>query len=201
MTRLQKDDNRKRCLNDPKYIDRYNELSKDEGGPLAGQNIKWHPRLIKGRRLDPTKFEFSYATLPSKPHSQLDRHIVQVFTQQEHDAGITKDKPTLLEYVPVNMHEIYFRGEDMDAAYVRAGVDENGTPAVHYQMKAAIANKYADWSERWIGSESAIIVDGYVKSVPFFMSRISGGRGQITGLTAKEASDLAEVLKRRATNR
>ena len=123
--------------------------------------------------------------------TELNEHIVQVFTQAEHDAGVTKEKPTLLEYVPVNMHEIYFCGEDMDAAYVRAGVDENGSPACLYRMKAAIADKYADWSEKYIGVESAIILDGYVRSAPFFMSRISGGVGQRclpsyrTGLTGR----------------
>lgn len=81
-----------------------------------------------------------------------------------------------------------------------AGVtrDENGRPAVSFDLNAAGAQKFGTLTEENIGKLLAIVLDGKVMSAPSINSRITD-RGQITGggsgFAPEEARDLVLVLK------
>ena len=81
-----------------------------------------------------------------------------------------------------------------------AGVsrDENGRPAVSFNLNASGAQKFGRLTEENIGRLLAIVLDGQVESAPRLNSRITDN-GIITGggagFAPEEARDLALVLK------
>jgi preprotein translocase subunit SecD len=87
-------------------------------------------------------------------------------------------------------------GRDLKNAGVTR--DENGRPAVSFDLNAAGAEKFGRLTEANIGKLLAIVLDRQVMSAPVLQSRITD-RGQITGggagFAAEEARDLVLVLK------
>jgi preprotein translocase subunit SecD len=87
-------------------------------------------------------------------------------------------------------------GRDLKNAGVTR--DENGRPAVSFDLNAAGAEKFGRLTEANIGKLLAIVLDGQVMSAPSINSRITD-RGQITGggagFAQDEARDLVLVLK------
>jgi preprotein translocase subunit SecD len=87
-------------------------------------------------------------------------------------------------------------GRDLKTAGVSR--DENGRPAVSFNLNAAGAQKFGILTEQNIGKGLAIILDGAVISAPNIHSRITD-QGQITGggagFTNEEAQELVLVLK------
>jgi preprotein translocase subunit SecD len=87
-------------------------------------------------------------------------------------------------------------GRDLKNADVRR--DENGRPAVHFDLNAEGGQKFGRVTEQNIGRLLAIILDGRIVSAPTIQSRIADS-GQITGgangFLPKEADDLALVLR------
>jgi len=87
-------------------------------------------------------------------------------------------------------------GRDLKTAGVSR--DENGRPAVSFDLNAAGAEKFGRLTEENIHKLLAIVLDGQVVSAPSINSRISD-RGQITGggagFSQDEAHDLVLVLK------
>lgn len=87
-------------------------------------------------------------------------------------------------------------GRDLKTASVSR--DQNGRPAVSFNLNAAGAQKFGTLTEQNIGKPLAIILDGAVMSAPRINSRISD-QGQITGggagFSNEEAQELVLVLK------
>jgi preprotein translocase subunit SecD len=87
-------------------------------------------------------------------------------------------------------------GRDLKTAGVTR--DENGRPAVSFDLTAAGAEKFGKLTEENIHKLLAIVLDGKVMSAPSINSRITD-RGQITGggagFAPEEAKDLVLVLK------
>ena len=82
-----------------------------------------------------------------------------------------------------------------DLRNARTSMDDVGLPAVSFSLNSQGASKFGKVTGENIGRQLAIILDGYVQSAPSIKSRITS-EGQITGsFTAKEASDLALVLR------
>jgi preprotein translocase subunit SecD len=87
-------------------------------------------------------------------------------------------------------------GRDLKTAGVTR--DENGRPAVSFDLNAAGAEKFGRLTEQNINKSLAIVLDGQVMSAPTINSRITD-RGQITGgglgFAPEEAQDLVLVLR------
>ena len=113
-------------------------------------------------------------------------------SQNAHPQG---GKATDPRFVPINMHEVYFTGDDLDAKGLVETQGEMGEPAIGYEIKATRATEYADQSEKYIGKAHAIMLNGFVRIDPVFNDRIPG-RGQISGgFSSKEVGELILVLK------
>ena len=79
----------------------------------------------------------------------------------------------------------------------RADISPQGSShMVNMRMNTDGANSWAEITRRNIGKAVAIVLDDQVYSFPNVQNEINGGSSQITGnFTAREASDLANVLK------
>jgi preprotein translocase subunit SecD len=84
-------------------------------------------------------------------------------------------------------------GQDLRVA--RPGLDENNLPAVHFELKAAGAQKFGKLSGENLGRYLAIILDNKVVSAPKLEGRITD-QGRISGgFTAESANDLSLTLR------
>ncbi len=193
---LKAGDNRKEFLEDFGTIRRFNE--DPQQGPMQFGNLAWFPRLIKPRPEDPKLWDASYTNIPL-----LSPATVKVYGDAEWSNGMVPEsmqklpanQQYLVELVALNMHERHFSGEDLDPAGVQATTSQDGGLAVAYSIVGALTGDYADWSEKWIGKCSAIVLNGVVKSAPRFESKIPG-RGQIHGdFTKAEVEELVKVLR------
>jgi SecD/SecF fusion protein len=214
---LDKDNGANRGLlhRSPEHIHRFNFPATDEGPKVKAENLRWLPKKVKRNYRDPKLWEApdsrhggtnvvaafrdeDYAKPPDDRRAQLLEELKKdkPGIPAERLAKIADELTFLVELVPINWAESHFTGNDMDAAGVRATIDqESGLPAVAYVMNTENAQRYADWSEKFKGKQSAIILNGVVHSAPVFQSRIYGS-GIIRGsFTQQEASDLAKVLK------
>ena len=189
-------ENKADVLEDATAIRRYNQ--DQVAGPIGFPNLAWFPRQIKPMADEPTRWDRSYSEIPL-----LAPATVKGFTDAEYNGGIVPEavqkgpaeQRFLLEFVAVNMHERHFTGEDLDPAGVQPSTGPDGGMAVSYSIVGALQGDYADWSEKWIGKCSAILLNGYVKSAPRFESKIPG-RGQIHGdFTRAEVEELVKVLR------
>lgn len=90
-----------------------------------------------------------------------------------------------------------FTGADLDVSKIYAAVDPNnpGNWAIHFAFAGDAGTRFATWSGQHVNEYFAIVVDGTVMSVPYIMTAITGGEGEITGqFTEAEAKSLAAVL-------
>jgi preprotein translocase subunit SecD len=87
-------------------------------------------------------------------------------------------------------------GRDLKGAYPSR--DENGRPAVSFNLTADGSQKFGRLTEENIGKRLAIVLDGRVQSAPVINSRITdsgiitGGAG---GFQQQEANDLSLILR------
>jgi preprotein translocase subunit SecD len=89
--------------------------------------------------------------------------------------------------------EAVVTGRDLKNA--RAGVDENNSPAVHFTLTPAGAEKFKRETGKNVGRKLAIILDGTVSSAPVIRNQI-GAEGQISGaFSAQQVDELAKVLR------
>lgn len=73
--------------------------------------------------------------------------------------------------------------------------DNLGRPIISIEMNTDGAAKWSVLTENYIGHAIAIVIDGVVYSAPNVLSKIDGGKSQISGnFTHKEVKDLANVL-------
>ncbi|MCR9247615.1 MAG: protein translocase subunit SecD [bacterium] len=183
-----------------KNIRRFNEAGPAVG-PEAFPNLAWYPRVITASSKNPDAWDRAYSDIPG-----LSGSVVKVYDDAEWNNGIIPEaartkaaengsEPFLVELIAINMHEENFSGDDLDPTGVGPTTDESGGMAVAYQLYGDKSGQYADWSERYIGKSSAIILNGLVKSAPEFITRIPG-RGRITGsFTRLEVEELVKVLR------
>lgn len=84
-------------------------------------------------------------------------------------------------------------GQDLRVA--KPGLDENNSPAVHFELKSAGAAKFGKLSGENIGRYLAIVLDNKVVSAPKLEGRITD-QGRISGgFTAESANDLSLTLR------
>jgi SecD/SecF fusion protein len=189
-------ENKALVTEDPRNVRRFNEDSQN--GPLQFGNIAWYPHLIRPRFEDATRWDTPYSVIPS-----LQEATVKAYDDAQFNNGLVPDAvqklPTkdqfLVEFVALNMKERHFSGEDLDPAGVGAGPSQSGGLGVNYAIVPALQGDYADWSQKYIGKSSAIVLNGVVKSAPVFRSKIPG-RGIIEGdFTRDEVEELVKVLR------
>lgn len=74
--------------------------------------------------------------------------------------------------------------------------DQNGSPVVSFALNAIGAKRFCDVTSENIDKPFAIVLDNEVISAPRILSRICGGRGQISGgFSVEEANNLAILLR------
>ncbi|RMF96038.1 MAG: protein translocase subunit SecD [Candidatus Schekmanbacteria bacterium] len=77
----------------------------------------------------------------------------------------------------------------------RVGQDQYGLPSVNFEFNSEGAEIFGNVTEKNIGKQLAIILDGKVQSSPVIRSRITD-RGEITGnFSYEEAQDLVVILR------
>ena len=176
-------ENRAMLAEDPSKITQFNTT-------LGNDNLKWYPQVIKPSVDNPAVWSNAAG------RAQTDAAVVAAFEAETFNGGrVREGLESLIAYFPINMKERHFTGEDLNAAGVRATVDEAGRPALGYVIKNDRRTDYADWSEEHVDERSAIILNGQVYSAPVFQGRIPGN-GIIQGdFTQREVSGLIKVLK------
>jgi len=85
-----------------------------------------------------------------------------------------------------------FTGADLKDAY--ATTDQTGQWVVAFELNSDAAGDFYDYTSTHIGKQIAFVLDGVVISAPVLQNAISS-QGQIDGMTAQEAQDLALQLK------
>jgi preprotein translocase subunit SecD len=89
--------------------------------------------------------------------------------------------------------EALITGRDLKSA--RVGVDESNRPQINFALNATATDKFASATQRNIGRQLAIVLDGTVYSAPTIQSKL-GSDNRITGrFTTQEADELAKILK------
>jgi hypothetical protein len=203
---------------DWRAIDQFN--ADLEHGPIAkmpradgkgtANALRWAPHLVWSRADNPTLWDHPYA-LDDIGHEGVQPLGPATFAVFERKAdwnqglvpgamvaaaGRTPEqRPFLLEFVAINLAEIGFTGAQLDPTKVVVSKDETGAPAVRYQLRPEFCALYGDWSAKYLRRHTAILVDGVVRSAPYFAGRIPG-HGQISGgFTASEAETLAACLR------
>lgn len=188
-------------LENYKNIDRFNESPNT--GPVAFGKIKWYPHLVEPQLDNKKLWSLPMSMGQSAEGVQpLSASVVPVFDNAaDFNGGLVpeskakQERPFLLEYVAINVLERHFRGEDLDPSGVSPGVSQDGRLAVHYKVRDELSGKYGDWSGQYKKKHSAIILNGVVRSAPYFVDRIPGN-GQISGaFTNTEVEDLVKVLR------
>lgn len=200
-TWLNTNDHRNTLRANPLAISAYHALDKDQGGRLS-KHLQWFPHKVEVDPTDGTRYEtpYSQSALPRFDRSRLHEAVVPLFTLAELGKGPTTMKGPLVEYVPVNMHERGFTLVDLDLTECWASVDRDGRPVFHYRFKPASDRAFANFSQEYIGFESALIIDGYLISAPWFRTRITG-RGVIAMRTEGDTHALVEGIRARLPGR
>jgi preprotein translocase subunit SecD len=85
-------------------------------------------------------------------------------------------------------------GEDF--ANVQVHFDQNGKPAVQFELSLPAARYFGDYTTENIGNPIAIVLNGEVISAPTIQTPIYGGTGVITGnFTMDEVTSLVKTLQ------
>jgi preprotein translocase subunit SecD len=90
---------------------------------------------------------------------------------------------------------VLFRGEDLDAGQVSAGLDQNAQqPVVNFAFKDGAKDHFAAYTAQNMGKYLTITLDGKVIESALIQSRITGP-GEISGnMTKAQATALAAQL-------
>ena len=201
---LKNPENRQLIKDDYRNIRRFNEDPTQ--GPLAVNNLSWYPHLLRPVT-PPDGGEQKRWDLPFLYYQSKELTAASVKFWEDNDPewnnGVVPEavlqKPVkdqfLIEFVALNMHERFFSGEDLDPAGVSGGPAPEGGLGVNYALVGALQGDYQNWSEKYIGKCSAIVLNGVIKSAPAFRNKIPG-RGIISGnFTPQEVDELVKVLR------
>ncbi len=89
--------------------------------------------------------------------------------------------------------EAMITGRDLKSA--RVGVDESNRPQINFSLNALATDKFSRDTQRNIGRQLAIVLDGTVYSAPTIQGRL-GSDNRITGrFSTQEADELSKILK------
>ena len=188
-------------LESHKNIERFNESPNT--GPMAFGKIQWYPHLVEPQLANKKLWNLPMSMGQGGDGVQpLSASVVAVFDQGvDYNGGVVpearqkEERPFLLEFVALNMKEEHFRGEDLDPSGVAPGISQDGRLAVHYKVRDNLSSRYGDWSGKYKKKHSAIVLNGVVRSAPYFVERIPGN-GQISGnFTQQEVEELVKVLR------
>ena len=182
---------------DPAAIRSFNLTPPDEGGPAAAGALAWFPRIIKPTFDDPARWDWPMsADGQGNDNPSNVYHAVPAFSPEEWNGGqVAEGRTQLVEFVPINVDEVFFTGEDLDPSSIRPSLSDEGRPILVYTMRPERIDAYADWTGEYTGEYGAIILNGVVDSAPRFQNRIHGN-AQITGqFTQREVAELAKTLK------
>ncbi|MFY9342862.1 MAG: protein translocase subunit SecD [Planctomycetota bacterium] len=194
-TWLQNPENKAAIREDFRNIRRFNE--DPIAGPMQIGNLAWFPRQIRPSE-NPDAWEAPWHQLPA-----YSKAMVKGYDDADWNGGLLTDamkqkEPKdryLVEFIALNMAETCFTGADLDPSGVGAGPGRNGRLGVNYKIVDGKSGDYADWSEKYIGKCSAIVLNDVVRSAPTFQSKIPG-RGIIEGdFTNEEVNELVKVLR------
>lgn len=109
-------------------------------------------------------------------------------------AGAAKPQEyLLLELDPAES----FTVEDVERAF--ASVDQNGKPAIGFEMKESRARAFGDFTEKHRGRRLAIVLGGEVASTPVLQSRIESNgliAGGQSGFTSAETREILRMFRR-----
>eukprot|EP00904_Undaria_pinnatifida_P001917 jgi/Undpi1/11726/HiC_scaffold_37.g14021.m1 len=204
--------NRAAVLQNPaENIAVYNRLPANQRGTAAGDNLKWHVRRIPVHPTDSSIWKPDYLLVSYLQGSYRGFEGVQLFdpatdAASELDPVTRKNKlrrraddkrEYLIELIPINYHEEHFGGQDLSASGVYPTMEPtSGEPAVGYNLRAQRVDDYGEWSGKYKGEPSAIILNGEVRSAPSFRNAITQGTGIISGgFTEREVDELVRVLR------
>jgi len=105
-------------------------------------------------------------------------------------AVVAAETPTPSADGPV--YQTIISGSQLKDAYATTG--QNGQWVVAFELNSDAASKFYDYTSQHIGQTIGFVLDGQVISAPVLRGAISG-QGQIDGMTAPQANDLALQLK------
>ena len=172
--------NKESVEKDPLAIHRFNALSSDEGGAVAGnKKLKWMAMYRQ-----------------ETPEWQDGNKTGKQWRYETHAKAHSLDEGPGPFFLPIDWLEPFFRGQDLDGSATYATTDgQSGMPAIGYSMRPSRAGDYAAWSKKHKDYHSAIILNDWVRVAPVFLGTISGA-GQITGgFSQDEVKELVLVLK------
>lgn len=107
--------------------------------------------------------------------------------------AIAPDEPRFRTYVITGASAL----SSADLRGVRREADLSGQPAVWMELSPEAARRFADFTAAHVRRRVAIVLEERVHSAPLVMSRIDGGRLQLSlGAASADAEGLAEGLGR-----
>ena len=187
------DGNRERVQKDPRAVADMPRRERSQ--------VRWVPRVIRPHQAagQPGRWHHPLSKMGGDPF----RYVVPVFDEGQWNGGAVPvamqnaDDPFLVELVPLNLHAASFSDRDLDGDKIAIGAGRNGRPAIRYTLLADRRRAYADWSGRFTGSASGVVLDGVLVTAPVFLSKIPGA-GILEGdYSRRQAEDLVSVLKSR----
>jgi len=111
-------------------------------------------------------------------------------------AGTTPQTTPSAEATPaLPIYDVVVTGDEIDGNKVAVQFDTNNVPRVTFTMKGDGSKLLADFTSANMGKYMPILLDKKVISSPSIQGAIVGGNGEITGVTLREAQDLAVQLK------
>ena len=189
---LEKQETKDAIARDPvAAIRRYNSQAGTDNGPKS-KMLNWAPMYYKTVDIDGKK------TRVWQRHPDMFPAADSATVQIPAIDGSNKKEIwfTTSRWMPLNMHEVHFTGEDLDAKGVMVGQNpDTGSPAVDYRIAPGRSADYGELSETHTKKVKAVLLNGVVRVAPHFVGTIFE-RGQISGgFSAKEVEDLVITLK------
>ncbi len=200
---LQVPENKAAIAKDFREVSQFNE---SQNGPMAFGNLAWFPRLIRPKQPDPKQTTLIWDDSYTKYQNSVSKiHLATVPAWEDSDfnGGVVPESMLqkapqdryLVEFVALNMHEQHFTGDNLDASGIGPAPSGDGGIGVAYQITPDLTGDYQEWSRKYIGKCSAIVLNGVIKSAPSFRSEIPGN-GIISGdFTREEVDELVKVLR------
>src|SRR5690606_22295643 len=144
---LGKPENLAAVQQDPIEIRTYNLTPSEDGGPLASGALAWYPRLIEPKIDDPSRWDWPMSTDGSGNDNPANEyHAVPAFTPEDWNGGrVPEGQTRLVEFVPINIDEAFFTGEDLDPSSIQPSIGQDGRPNLVYTMRTERIDAYADW--------------------------------------------------------
>jgi SecD/SecF fusion protein len=113
--------------------------------------------------------------------------------KEQLDPGPLKNRLVPLLLPP---EEWMFSGNDLES--VGPSQDQNGFPAVHFEIATAKKGAFGDFTEKHVGDQMAIVLNGEIATDPKINSKLPGSgiiEGGAAGFTQKEVKNLVTVLR------